>query len=137
MIVRLATEDQVKEMMQKFFWNPEKFYGEYMIPAITRDDELYHLQDYWRGRIWPPTNFLTYLGLCNYPSQEKARKELVKKSADLLLLEWRTNRHIHENFNGTTGEGCDGSSSDRFYHWGALLSLMSLIDNGFAQKFEL
>ena len=137
MIVRFATEDQAEEMMQKFFWNPEKFYGEYMIPTITRDDELYHLQDYWQGRIWPPTNFLTYLGLCNYPSQEKARKELVKKSADLLLLEWRTNRHIHENFNGTTGEGCDGSSSDRFYHWGALLSLMSLMDNGFAPKFKL
>ena len=137
MIVKLASEDQVESMMQKYFWNPDKFYGEYIIPTCTRDDELYHLQDYWQGRIWPPTNFLTYLGLCNYPSQDKARKELVTRSANLLLKEWRTERHIHENFNGTTGEGCDGSSSDRFYHWGALLALMSLIDNGFARSFEL
>ncbi len=31
---------------------------------------------------------------------------------------------------GRAGEGCDVADSDRFYHWGALLGLMTLMEAG-------
>ena len=32
--------------------------------------------------------------------------------------------------NATTGEGADVGSSENFYHWGALLGFISLIERG-------
>jgi putative isomerase len=64
-----------------------------------------------------------YLGLRNYELAD-ARKELARKSMQLFQKEWVEKHHVHENYNAMTGAGDDVSSSDRFYHWGALLALM-------------
>ena len=37
-------------------------------------------------------------------------------------------RYIYENWNAITGEGGDRSSCDTFYHWGALLGFMALLE---------
>lgn len=121
-----ATEAQAQRLIDEHFFNPDEFWGDWILPAIARNDPAYADQRYWRGRIWAPMNWLVYLGLRNYPGMEKARNALVDKSRDLLLKEWREMRHIHENYNGDTGEGCDVDNSDSFYHWGALLGLIAL-----------
>jgi len=126
-----VTPERVKRMIDEHFFNPAEFYGEYMIPAIARNDPAYGDQDYWRGRIWPPLNYLVYIALRRH-GQKKACEVLAQKGKDLLLKEWLTKGHVHENYNGDTGEGCDVKSSDKFYHWGALLSLVSLIEAGYA-----
>lgn len=86
-------------------------------------------QLYWRGRIWAPINFLVYEAMKDRDELEYARKNLIEKSYSLLMKEWKTYHHVHENYNAITGEGCDVESSDRFYHWGALLGLMEIIEN--------
>ena len=48
----------------------------------------------------------------------------------LFLPEWQENRHIHENYNAVTGQGCDSANSDKFYHWGALLGDMVMAEKG-------
>jgi hypothetical protein len=126
MLAGVPTEAQATRMIQEHFMNPEEFWGEWIIPSIARNDPAYAEQDYWRGRIWAPMNWLVYLGLCNYPSLEHARKALAAKSKSLFLREWRNHRHIHENYNSDTGEGCDVENSDPFYHWGCLLGLIAL-----------
>jgi hypothetical protein len=73
-------------------------------------------------------NWLVYLGLRNY-DQPEARRQLAEKSRALFEQEWTRNGHVHENYNALTGAGDDVSSSDRFYHWGALLGLLSLQEN--------
>lgn len=35
-----------------------------------------------------------------------------------------------ENYHADTGTGCDIGSSDAFYHWGGLLGLISVMENG-------
>ena len=65
-------------------------------------------------------NYLVYLGLRNY-DDPTVRRELAQKSHELFLKEWREQRHVHENYNAMIGTGDDVSSSERFYHWGALL----------------
>lgn len=121
-----ASNEQARRIIDEHFFNSDEFWGQWILPSIARNDPAYPDQDYWRGRIWAPMNWLVYLGLCNYPALTEARRALVDKSKALLLKEWRERRHIHENYNADTGEGCDVESSDYFYHWGCLLGLIAL-----------
>lgn len=124
-----ATQEQAERMMKEHFYNPEEFWGEWILPSIARNDPAYPEQTYWRGRIWAPMNFLVYLGLRRY-KLSKARADLAEKSKKLLLKEWLEKGHVHENYNPDTGEGCDRPNSDRFYHWGGLLGLIAFIESG-------
>jgi putative isomerase len=126
---RAATQAQAERMVAEHFYNPEEFWGTWIMPSIARNDPAYPEQTYWRGRIWAPMNFLVYLGLRRYDLPE-ARRDLAQKSLQLLLNEWRARGHVHENYNPDTGEGCDMPNSDRFYHWGGLLGLVACIEAG-------
>jgi len=127
---RAATQKQAQRMIEQHFNNSNEFWGEWMLPSIARNDPAYPDNDYWRGRIWAPMNFLVYLGLRNYDLPE-ARKTLAEKSRNLILKEWLELGHVHENYNAETGQGCDvNNGSDRFYHWGGLLGLICFIEEG-------
>jgi hypothetical protein len=126
----VATPEQAERMMKEHFFNPNEFFGDYMIPSIARNDQAFADNTYWRGRIWAPMNFLVYMGLRNYNLPE-ARKALVEKSTELLLKEWRQNRHVFENYNSVTGVGSDVRNSDAFYSWGGLLGFIPLMEKGY------
>lgn len=129
LLARCATPDQAARMLREHFYNPKEFWGEWILPSISRDDKAFPEQSYWRGRIWAPMNFLVYLGLREYDLPE-ARADLADKSRRLLLREWLEKGHVHENYCPLTGEGCNVQNSDRFYHWGALLGMVALIEAG-------
>jgi putative isomerase len=117
-------------MISEHFYNPQEFWGDWILPSIARNDAAYKDNDYWRGRIWAPMNFLVYLGLRRYDAID-ARRDLVEKSRALLLKSWSQGHYVYENYNSDSGQGDDVQSSDKFYHWGALLGFMSLIDDGY------
>jgi putative isomerase len=127
LLARAATPEQARRLVQTHLLNEKEFWGEWVIPACPRNSPAFKDQDYWRGRIWGSMNFLVYLGLRNYALPE-ARHALAQRSRVLLMKEWTSKRHVHENYNGSTGEGDDVESSDRFYHWGALLGMIWLLD---------
>lgn len=129
LLAKAPTQAQAERMLQEHFYNPQEFWGEWIIPNTPRNDPAYADQHYWRGRIWGPTNFLVYLGLRNY-ALPQARRDLVEKSQALLMQEWLAQGHVHENYNANTGAGCDSPSSDAFYHWGGLLGMLALIEAG-------
>jgi putative isomerase len=122
-----ATPEQAKRMMDDHFFNPNEFWGEWIMPSCARNDPAYPEQNYWRGRIWAPMNFLVYLGLMKYDLPD-ARRAMVEKSRALLLKEWREQGHVHENYCADTGQGCNSNSSDAFYHWGGLLGLIVMME---------
>ena len=128
MLAGVPTQAQAQRMIDEHFFNPDEFWGEWILPSIARNDPAYPDQRYWRGRIWAPMNFLVYLGFRNY-DVPKARKALVEKSEKLLLKEWNEKGHVHENYHGDTGTGCDVPNSDAFYHWGGLLGMISVMEN--------
>jgi putative isomerase len=127
LLARVATPAQAQVMMQKHLQNPDEFWGAWVIPSIARNDPAFRDQNYWRGRIWGPMNYLVYLGLCNY-GNAKIRKDFAVKSFALFLKEWKGQGHVHENYNGISGTGDDVTSSDRFYHWGALLGYVEYME---------
>jgi putative isomerase len=130
MLSKTATPEQVDAMLNQHFFNPDEFWGERVLPSIARNDPAFKDQDYWRGRIWGPMNFLVYLGLRNYstPTAIRARKELAQKSLDLFLIEWQTKGHVHENYSAVTDDSDTVPNSDPFYHWGALMGLMEYME---------
>jgi hypothetical protein len=127
MLARAASPAQAQTMVQKHLLNQNEFWGEWVIPSIARDDPAFHDQNYWRGRIWGPMNYLVYLGLRNYEDAE-ARSGLAEKSYALFLKEWHDKGHVHENYNAILGTGDDVANSDRFYHWGALLGYIQYLE---------
>lgn len=130
LLTGVPTNEQAERMINEHFFNPDEFYGKYMLPSIARNDPAYPDNSYWRGRIWAPMNFLVYLGLRNY-DLPKARKALVDKSLALLMQEWTQNRRVYENYNAETGEGPDVKNANDFYAWGGLLGFISLMDKGY------
>lgn len=127
LLAHAATPQQARSMIEKHLRNPQEFWGQWTIPAIAKNDPAYRDQEYWRGRIWGPMNYLVYLGLANYDDRE-TRSEFAEKSYALFLKEWRANGHVHENYNAMLGTGDDVASSDRFYHWGALLGCIEYLE---------
>ncbi len=137
MLGKVPTQRQAERMVREHLLNPAEFFGEWMIPSIARSDKAFNDQDYWRGRIWGPMNFLVYLGLLNY-DLPGARKVLVEKSRRLLMENVRLNGWIYENYNAKTGNVLDPVEGrrmgDNYYHWGALLGFISFIENGYMEN---
>jgi neutral trehalase len=127
MLARAATPEQAHTMIEKHLLNPTEFWGQWIIPSIARNDSAFKDQNYWRGRIWGPMNYLVYLGLRNYDDPQ-VRHDFAEKSCSLFLNEWNESGHVHENYNAISGTGDDITSSDRFYHWGALLGYIEYLE---------
>jgi putative isomerase len=134
LLAGVPTPEQARRMIDEHFFNPDEFWGEWILPSCARNDPAYPEQEYWRGRIWAPMNWLVYLGLRRYDLPE-ARGALVEKSRALLLKEWREHGHVHENYCADTGQGCNAERSDAFYHWGGLLGLIAGLEHATSQEF--
>ncbi len=134
LLAQAPSEQQANRMIKDHLQNPKEYAGEWILPSCTFDNPAFKEQDYWRGRIWGPLNMLVYLGLRKYPSSEM-RNTLVTKSKELLMSNYKENKYIYENYNGITGKGREAletvTTSDNFYHWGALLGFMTMIEKGY------
>ena len=56
---------------------------------------------FWRGDVWPPTNYLIALGLDRYGYYDLAR-EMADKMLELVR---KHDGHAHERYNGVEGRG--------------------------------
>ena len=136
LLTKVPDQKKAERMIKEHFYNPDEFWGEFIMPSIARNDSAYKDNIYWRGRIWAPLNFLVYLGMRNYELPD-AKRDLVEKSKNLLLKSWLSERHVYENYNAENGRGDDSKMSDKFYHWGALLGFISLMEEGYVPSPEL
>ena len=123
-----VTAEQAERSVNEHFYNPEEFWGDYILPSIARNDPAYPDQSYWRGRIWAPMNYLVYRAFAA-SGQQNACEDLAAKSQELLMKEWTLYGHVHENYCANTGMGCGVANSDKFYHWGGLLGYIPLLEH--------
>jgi putative isomerase len=129
LIAGTPTPQQAERMAKEHYFNPAEFHGEWVAPSIARNVPGFDQQAYWRGRIWGPMNFLLYLGFRKY-NLSAARTDLAERSYRLFMKSWKSEGAIYENYNCITGRGNDVLNSDAFHHWGALLGVLSLLENG-------
>ncbi len=130
LVGRVPDAARAASMVGRHLLDPAEFWGEYVLPSIARSDPSFPRQAYWKGAVWPPLNFLVYLGLRNYDLPE-APRELADKSMAIFLHEWRRKGFVSENYSALTGTG-DGPhiTSTPFYTWGVLMGLMAFIEAG-------
>ncbi|HEX6102985.1 MAG TPA: trehalase family glycosidase, partial [Alphaproteobacteria bacterium] len=121
-----ATSEQAQAMV-RLLHDPAKFGGDWLLPSVTRDDPAFHDNVYWRGRIWPPLNFLVWLGLKRAGFAAEAAA-LAENGWRLFQRAWAM-RKCPENFSAVTGEAFDQPDTDSFYGWGALMPFISLAND--------
>lgn len=129
MTAGIATSKQAERMIGEHLQNPKEFYSDYMLPSCAFNDKSYDNQ-YWRGAIWGPLNFLVYLGLKDY--DKATSDELADKSYSLFIEAWQKHGAVFENINSQKGvtNPKDQLNSDPFYHWGALMGIMKFMQKG-------
>ncbi|NJP97445.1 hypothetical protein HCN51_49865 [Nonomuraea sp. FMUSA5-5] len=122
--------ERAARMVSDHLLTEDGFGGEWILPSSPRHEPV-DLSDgsYWSGRAWPPVNFLVYLGLLR-AGERGAAEWLAEGSSRLVLKEWNQHRHVHENYSSIHGGACDKPNSEPFQTWGALLSLIVLMERG-------
>lgn len=125
LIAGVAPRDRAERMIREHLLNEDEFWGEYVLPSIARNDPAYADNDYWRGRIWGPFNFLVAEGLRRYRFDDTVA-ELARRSLEMFRRNWHEDGGVYENYNAETGRGGDVRNSARFYHWGGLLALVAI-----------
>ncbi len=131
MLAGAASSAQVERMLQEHLSNPEQFDGRWIVPALPRSDSSFTEQLYLRGRIWPPLNFLVYLGLKRYGCSDICRK-IADGSFELLVSNWKSERVVAENYSAMDGTGGRSVHSHPLHGWGGLLAMPALIEQGLA-----
>lgn len=139
LLTGLATPKQADEMISRHLLNEKSFWGQQPLPSISRDDADFKDQDYWRGRIWPPMNYLVYQGLKNYdtPLSLKARRELAKRSLAMWLHEWNKKGYSMENYSPLGFDADTVHNADTFYIWGALMGWIGIDAQQDTQKEKI
>ena len=131
LLAGVPDDARADRMIRDHLLNPAEFWGDYVLPSTTRDDPSFPRQRYWKGAIWPPLNFLTYLGLRGAGAYDVA-SELSRRSLDMFLSEWRRKGYVSENYSSITGAGDDERlSSDPFHSWGGLFGFMAFVEAGY------
>jgi len=120
LLARIPDQKRAVRMI-KHLLNPEEFWGDFVLPTISRDDPDFKDQQYWRGTVWPPTNYLVYQGLRAYHFDEVA-SQFAKRSADLFLRIWQNYQLCPENFDSRSGE----AGGQRYQSWGPLFALIAV-----------
>ncbi len=100
-------------------YSRDKFWLKWLIPTVAYDDPVWPQQSYWHGNVWPPANYLVWLGLKKYGDKEHIA-EFASRCVDLYMRNWESKRLNCENYSSINGT-CNG---DPHYTWGALLPLI-------------
>jgi putative isomerase len=125
LLAGIATPEQCAHLL-RWLEDPRKFGGAWRLPSVTRDDPAYFDNVYWRGRVWPPLNLLTYAGL-QRAGEIAAAESLAEDSQKLFASAWAKGQ-CPENFNAETGQADDQPDTDLFYGWGGLMPLIAVLD---------
>jgi len=148
LMAKAATDAQAAAMVENWLLSPDHFCiapkGDFAgnhdscywgLPSIQYSDPAFPPLGYWRGYVWGPMAQLTYWSLQAYdhvPAVRAGRKALCKQMTALMLSQWREHRHICENYNPhRTADTSKGDcSGDKFYHWGALNGMITMVEEG-------
>jgi hypothetical protein len=120
LVAGVPDEGQARRMIETLT-DPEWFWGDYVLPTISRNDPAFPEQQYWRGTIWPPMNYLVYQGIKRYGFDEVAG-EMAQRSVALFLRSWKEYQLCRENYDSRTGEG----GGQRYQSWGPLFALIGM-----------
>jgi hypothetical protein len=122
LVARIPDEARAQRMLKRLL-DPKQFWGDFIIPSISRDDPAFkpESQQSWRGAVRPVANYLVYQGLKAY-GLDAVASEFARKSAEMFLRSWESFGLSPENFDSLTGE----AGGDRYQSGGPLAGLIAI-----------
>lgn len=95
-------DDSVKAKLRETLLDPKQFWGENLIPTVSRDDPAYcdgmdGTGNYWRGNCWPPTTYMVYLAIKEAGWDDHAA-EYARRVCSQFMEYWRAHGHAYENY---------------------------------------
>ena len=119
----VATPEQAERLVTGWLRDPARFGGAFPVAGTPHEDPASLDNEYWRGRVWPPFNYVVYHGLRRYGFDEDAA--WVAEAGDAMFRRSWEDRRSYENFNQRTGEGGDSPDAEPYYTWGTLLPMLA------------
>lgn len=101
--------------------DPKHFWGEWILPTISRSEPEFGAQRYWSGNIWGPSTYLVWLGVKKY-ADDWFKAEYAQKCVHLFMNNWLGAGYCGENYFSLNGRVCSNPN----YTWGALLCLIGI-----------
>jgi len=107
----LYTQEEAERVVRYHLFNKDTFWSEYGVRSVSKQEESYRSDGFWRGPIWLSPQWFIYKGLRAYGFKNEA-KEI--HSAMHRNVE---SSNFREYFNPETGQGLGA----RQFTWGTLL----------------
>jgi len=122
LLAGIPDEARAQQMIRHLL-DPRQFWGDFVIPSISRDDPAFRpeSQRSWRGAIRPATNYLVFQGLKAYGFDAVA-SEFARRSAEMFLRSWKSFGLSPESFDSLTGE----AAGERHHAAGPLAALVAV-----------
>ncbi|KAK1912123.1 hypothetical protein P3342_009722 [Pyrenophora teres f. teres] len=113
----------------------EELWSPYGIRSLSKSNEFYHTaEDYWRGPVWMPINYLAVsqlLNLAQTPGKYQTRATkmytaLRKNLVETVYESWKETGFAWEQYNPETGKG---QRTQHFTGWTSLVvKIMAMPD---------
>jgi hypothetical protein len=130
-----CSSPQAKQLVKELFKNNSPYNTRFIIPTTPKNNSSFDGQQYWRGNVWMPVNWLIFRGLINYGYLREAEM-LAIRSLDLV-----SKSGFCEFFCPITGErGMNsGKSCPQNQSWSTLVfdMLMVIQDKLHPEKMSL
>ena len=95
-------DETTKERLKEVLLDPKQFWGDNVIPTVSRDDPAYcdgldGRGNYWRGNCWPSATYIVYLAI-KEAGWDDIAAEFAKRTCRMFLEGWDQYGHAYENF---------------------------------------
>lgn len=116
----IAPDDRARRMVGHLM-DSSLFWGDFVVPTLSRDDPRFAGKQSWRGAVRAPINYLIHMGLarCGF---DAAAAAVADRGARMFLADRDRTGLCREGFDAGTGEGVGGLHQS----WGPLFALTAL-----------
>ena len=123
LLAEVPTQAQAKRMADVLA--SDKWQTPLPMPTVDRSDKRWDPKGFWRGDVWPPTSYLTALGLAQYGEDTLAADICDKTIANAI-------KHgISEHYDSVTGETLGVE------YLGMTCTLVTMMLDGLTRKYQL
>lgn len=95
-------DDEVRERLRKALLDPGQFWGENLVPTVSRDEPSYKdgidgNGNYWRGNCWAPTTYMCWLS-AREAGWYDISALIAEKVSGQFMKYWTSFGHAYENY---------------------------------------
>jgi len=131
-----VADEAVKSKLKALLLDPEHFWGDNLVPTVSRNDPAYcdgidHTGNYWRGNCWPPSTYMVWLSVKEAGWDDVAAMFAQKVNKQFMEY-WRKHGHAYENYpargkvNHVTPYPPIWGGREVRYVWSAMMPLCAL-----------